>query len=332
MMLRVLRRYRATGADPPFGDPLRAHAGVGMEGYFWRFSHRATGRVIIALCGVNRAADGAWATVALGGHPGGFLRDAAVMHAGADGARLGAWAGDGVFAGSATAVAVDLGPDARLDVTLHDLRPWTRRAFGGVGVAHAIPALSQYWHPYVLGGRVEGSALLGGTAVDLAGWDVYAEKNWGRAGFPERWWWGQAQAFTAPEVCVAFAGGRVGVGPVRLTATALVVRVGRALVRLGHPLLSPVRADVGAEHWRLRGRDATWSVAVEATAPVGAAHVLPVPVPAERRNVHAAHEHLAGTLRVDVRRRGRRVFAGESVLAGLEHGRAEPWVPRAAGA
>ena len=29
----LLSRYRATGADLPFGDPTRAH-GVDMEGYF----------------------------------------------------------------------------------------------------------------------------------------------------------------------------------------------------------------------------------------------------------------------------------------------------------
>ena len=29
--------YRALGADPPFGDPRRAH-GIGFEGYYWRFT------------------------------------------------------------------------------------------------------------------------------------------------------------------------------------------------------------------------------------------------------------------------------------------------------
>jgi hypothetical protein len=297
-----------------------------MEGYFWRFTHRASGRVIVALCGVNRAADGSWATVALVGHPGGFLRDAAVMRAGADPTRLGAWAG-GAFAAGPDRVTIDLGADARLDATLHDVQGWPRRAFGGVGVAHAIPGLSQYWHPHVLGGRVTGRAVLGDTTVDLEGFDVYAEKNWGRAGFPAWWWWGQAQGFARDDACVAFAGGQVRLGPVRTTATAVVVRLGATLVRLSHPVLSPVRADVGPEHWRLRGRGPAWSVDVEAHAPQGAAHLLPVPVPSERRNVLGAHEHLGGRLHLLVRRRGRVVFAGESALAGLEHGSA----PDAAG-
>lgn len=320
-MVRVLSRYRATGADLPFGDPRRAHVGVAMEGYFWRFTDRASGRVIVALCGVNRAADGQWATVALAGHPGGFLRDAAVMRAGADPCGLGAWAA-GAFAGGPERVTIDLGADARLDATLHDVRGWTRRPFGGVGVAHAIPGLSQYWHPHVLGGRVTGRAVLGDAVVDLDGFDVYAEKNWGRAGFPDWWWWGQAQGFERRDVCVAFAGGEVRLGPAQLTATALVVRLGDTLIRLSHPILSPVRADVGPELWCLRGRGATWTVEVDAGAPAGAAHVLPVPLPAQRRNVLAAHEHLGGRLQLTVRRRGRVVFAGESALAGLEHGSA----------
>jgi hypothetical protein len=320
--MRAYRAYRATGADPPFGDPRRAHDGVAMEGYFWRFTHAATGRVVVALCGVNRAAGGHWATVALAGHPNHFLRQAAVMEASADPDRLGAVAA-GAFSGGPRHVRVDLGGDARLDVTLHDLRGWTRRPFGGVGPAHAIPGLSQYWHPHVLGGRVEGRAVLGDDVLDLAGFDVYAEKNWGRGGFPDRWWWGQAQGFDRPDVCVAFAGGDVAfapVHPVRLTASAIVVALGDELIRLGQPLLSPARADVAPGRWHLRARGPVWQVEVTATAPAGAEHVLPVPLPEQRRNVPAARQHLAGRLEVELRRRGRLVYAGASALAGLERG------------
>jgi hypothetical protein len=322
MMHRVLARYRATGADLPFGDPARAHLGVAMEGYFWRFTDAGSGRVIVALCGVNRAGDGPWATVVLAAHPGGVLHEAAVEPAFADPDALGASAGrDGAtFSASRRALAVDLGPDARLEATLHDLHGWPHRAFGGLGVAHAIPGLSQYWHPYVLGGRAAGRAVLGGEELDLAGFEVYAEKNWGRAGFPAWWWWGQAYGFARPDVCVAFAGGEVRLGPVRLTATALVVRLGATVVRLSHPVLTPVRADVGLEHWHLDGRGNGWEIEVRASAPQDAAHVLPVPLPTQRRNVPGAREHLAGRLELRVRRRGREVFAGTSALAGLEHG------------
>ena len=48
--------------------------------------------------------------------------------------------------------------------------------------------------------------------------------------------------------------------------------------------------------------------------------MLPVPLPAERRNVDTDFEHLAGRLRVRVREFGRVIFEGTSELAGLEVG------------
>ena len=112
--------------------------------------------------------------------------------------------------------------------------PWPRRPFGGSGLAHVIPGLGQYWHPHVLGGRATGRAVLGDEVVDLDGADVYAEKNWGR-GFPERWWWGQAHGFERPDVCLAFAGGDVALGP----ATAPRHGAGRPSRRDGDPARRP---------------------------------------------------------------------------------------------
>jgi hypothetical protein len=122
-------------------------------------------------------------------------------------------------------------------------------------------------------------------------------------------------------VCVAFAGGDLAVGPVTVPMTALAVRVGGELIRLGDPVLGPVRTSVGDERWHVRGRSARWSVELEATAPIGDAAILPVPLPAEQRMVPGALEHLAGRMTLEVRRtRGRLVYAGETRLAGLEHG------------
>ena len=76
-----ISRYRRAGADPPWFDPRRYH-GVAMEGYFWRFTHAATGRVAIVMCGVNRSSAGErWAFVGLAVHPGGFFRWAALQDA-----------------------------------------------------------------------------------------------------------------------------------------------------------------------------------------------------------------------------------------------------------
>ena len=317
-MASPLSRYRATGADLPFGDPRRAH-GVAMEGYFWRVTDVERGRVLIALIGVNRARDGQWATLGLAASPGRVLELDAHDGAAADPARLGARAGT-AFAGDEHAVRVRLGA-SELDLRVTDPAGWPRRRFGGSSMFHAVPALNQYWHPWLLGGRAEGRALVGGEEWDLTGAQVYGEKNWGRAGFPDSWWWGQAHGFEDPGACVAFAGGEVTAGPLRTEVTALVVRLpdGR-VVRLGNPGVSPVAASVTDERWVLRGRGHGWRVEVEAEAPLGDAHVLPVPLPEERRNTAGAIEHLAGSLAVTVRRGGRVVGRGTTRLAGLEHG------------
>jgi hypothetical protein len=317
--MSLLRRYREGGATPPFGDLLTAHGGA-MEGYFWRFTQPDSGRVVIALCGINRAPDGNWATLGLAAHPGGFLRTEAHPEGTAHPGRLGALAGS-AFSGGADRVQMDLGRDAQLDVRITPILPWPRRRFGGSSVFQSVPELNQYWHPWLLGGRAEGRAVLGDEVWELDGAQVYGEKNWGRGGFPDSWWWGQAQGFEDPSTCVAFAGGEIHTGPLRTTVTAVVVALpGGRVIRLGNPVTSPIRAHVTDESWSLRGGNRRWSVEIEGNSPLGRAHVLPVPIPAERRNVAGSIEHLAGTLRVTVRARGTVVWEDESALAALEHG------------
>ena len=287
-----------------------------MEGYYWRFADAASGRCIVALCGVCRAPDGVWAVVALAGHPGGFVRWANAPVAAADPGTLGvaAWdaGGAAVLRGSDRRLAVDLGADARLEAVLEGRATWPRRAFGGLGPAHAVPGLPQYWHPWLLHARVRGEAVLGGETISLDGFGAYAEKNWG-ARFPGRWWWGQAGF--GDGALAAFAGGELG-GP--LAATAVVVRTGREVLRFGAPG-GIVTADVGGGEWRLRGRTARYAVELEGSA-AAPPHLLPVPVPAERRAVLRSEHHLGGRLRVVARRGGRVLLREESAVAGLELG------------
>lgn len=318
--MRLHAAYRATGADLPFGNPLAAH-GVAMEGYFWRVTDPSTGRVVVALIGVNRDRRGEhWATLGLAAHPAPFLAHDAHPVGYADPRRLAVSAGS-AFLADERSVRVDLGPRARLDLALTDPAPWPRRRLGGSSGFHVVPALNQYWHPWLLGGRAAGRVVLDDEEWEFDGAQVYAEKNWGRDGFPEEWWWGQAQGFEAPGACVAFAGGLVQAGPLRTEVTALVVRLPDGeVVRLGNPVTSPVRARVTDHTWLLRGRGRGWRIDVEAHAPLDAAHVLPVPLPAERRNTPGALEHLGGSLAVTVRRGHRVVWRGDSSLAGLEHG------------
>jgi tocopherol cyclase len=326
MRATMFAAYRATGADPPWGDP-RGYHGVGMEGYFWRITQPPAGAVVVVLAAVNRdAAGGTWGLVALAAHPGGFVRSATVgrVHADRRGLSLGLQADDGrpVLAARDDRLRVDLGPGARVDVAFEDRVEWpARRAFGGIGAAQALPGLSQYWHPHLLGAHVRGAAHVGDAAIALDGATAYAEKNWGAGGHPPAWWWGQAHAFSREDACVAFAGGRAGLGPLRLPrATAIVVALGGEVLRLVSPP-APLRVAVGASGWRLRARTARHSVEIEGHAGGTAPHVLPVPIPAERgRSEAQSAMHLAGTLHVRVRRGTRTVFAAASALAGLERG------------
>jgi tocopherol cyclase len=312
----MLDAYRRTGADPPFGDP-RGYHGVGMEGHFWRITQPATGAVVVAIVAISRDAGGApWAMASLACHPGGVVRSATLPHAWAAPRGLALRAGDSVAADERS-LRVALGSDAVLDVGFSDPLPWPRRAFGALGPAHAIPGLSQYWHPWLLRARVSGSARIGGDEIDLDGAVAYAEKNWGAGGMPPRWWWGQAHGFDRPDACVAFAGGRAGVGRVRVLASALVVALGNEVSSIVRPPRL-LRVGVDERAWRLSGG----GVEVEGHAEGVAPHLLPVPVPHERRRLDDwAPQHLAGTLRLRVRRRGRTLYEGTSHLAGLELGR-----------
>jgi hypothetical protein len=311
----MLAAYRRTGADPPFGDP-RGYHGVGMEGHFWRITQPATGVVVVAIVAISRDAAGEpWAMASLAAHPGVAVRSATLREAWAAQRGLAFTAGEAIVADERSLrMAFD---DARLEVSFADPLLWPRRAFGALGPAHAIPGLSQYWHPWLLRARVTGCARVGGAEIDLDGAVAYAEKNWGTGGMPPRWWWGQAHGFDRPDVCVAFAGGRAGVGPIRMTATALVVALGsevRTVVRPPRPL----EVAVDERSWRLSGG----GIELEGHADPVSPHLLPVPVPHERRRLDDwAPQHLAATLRLKVRRRGRTLYEGTSHLAGLELGR-----------
>lgn len=285
-----------------------------MEGYFWRVTDVPRRRVLVVLCGVNRHPDGDWATVAVAAEPGAFVRAAVVPGASdsTDGSMVAA--GDGVLTADQHRVRVRLGEDARVDLWLADLVGWPL-ALGGGGVFSALPFLGQYWHPHVLGGAVAGTACLGGEEWVLDGADVYSEKNWG-AGFPERWWWGQAQGFDRRDVCVAFSGGVLTAGPLSASVGGVVVRVGADVIRFAPPLAT-VRTAADGRRWQVSARRPGSRVRIDGWA-VGEPHVLPVPLPSARRNADTDYEHLAGHLSLEVS--GPAHYRGTSHLAGLEIG------------
>ena len=207
--------------------------------------------------------------------------------------------------------------DVALEVELDEVVPWPLR-FGAGGVFSALPFLGQYWQPHVLGGRARGGLRIGTEERTLDGADVYAEKNWG-AGFPDRWWWGQAQGFTEPEVCVAFGGGRLRAGPIGADVTGCVLRRGDTVVRFAPPT-ARVQPTVGGGRWSIVARRPGWRLELDADGGGRTPAVLPVPIPAERRNVDRDLEHLAGHLRLRVHRGRTLVIDDASAWAALEVG------------
>lgn len=323
-MISALAAYRRTGADLPGQDPRPTH-GAEMEGWYWRLTDVARGRVVVALCGINRHPAGAWATVAVAvhhpGRPAPLVRSAAVDGAVASGAEYFVRAGE-VLRADARTLRVDLA-DVHLTVDFPVLAGWPLRLAGG-GVLSAVPFLGQYWHPHDLGGTAAGTLRVGAEEWSLDGATCYAEKNWG-AGFPEHWWWGQAQGFTDPALCVAFGGGRLSAGPLGADVTGCVVRTREDVVRFAPPL-ARVRALVRDGTWRVDARKPGWHAAVAGEAAGRVPALLPVPLPAERRNVDRDVQHLMGRLRVRLWRRGALVVDDGSSLAALEVGSIDPQV------
>ena len=164
--------YRRTGADVPFGDPLPSH-GAEMEGWFWRVTDPASGRVVVALCGVNRHPAGDWATVAVALHPGDIVRSAVLDDARADRAHFALTAGrsaEARFEASADRLRVDL-DDVHLDLRFSGSFEWPK-AFGGGGIFSAVPFLNQYWQPYRLGGTASGGVTFGGSGSGGDQWSL----------------------------------------------------------------------------------------------------------------------------------------------------------------
>ncbi len=288
-----------------------------MEGWFWRLSDPHDGRVVVALCSANRHHDGDWATAAIALHPGGVVRAAAIGGVSADRTRFSVKAQQGSdlvdAGGGQLSMVID---DCELDLTFSDAYQWPK-AFGGGGMFSSVPFLNQYWHPYCLGGKASGTVTHGEQRWTFADATLYCERNWG-SGFPLRWWWGQAHDFGGADVSVAFSGGLLELGPLQREVTGVVVRLGHRVLRITPPALVSCSCD--GQRWQIDARTARYRIELDGRGDGAGPHVLPVPLPAERRNIDTDYEFLAGTLRCRVREWGRTIFSGTSKLAGLEIG------------
>ena len=291
-----------------------------MEGYYWRFADPASGRAIDrAVRRLPRARTGRGRLVALAAHPGGFVRwRDAPRRVGRPATRSASpprRRGGRAARVASGALRLDLGADARLEAALEGRVGWPRRALGGARRrprrARAAAVLASRT---CSAARVRGEALLGGEPRRLDGAEAYAEKNWG-ARVPRALVVGPGRRF-----------GDGGDGRVRRRPAAAGRWPPRALVvRAGGEVAAPARRR-RASHARWprrrraggagRGRRAARSSS-RARPPRAAPHVLPVPVPAERRAVELRSEHhLAGGCAPCVRRGRRVVLREESALAG----------------
>ena len=300
----------------PFGDPLPSH-GTEMEGWFWRLSDPSDGRVVVALCSANRHPEGDWSTAAIALHPGGVVRSAAIDGVSADRSRFSvvARAGADFVEANGERLAMAIG-DSAVDLILTREFRWPK-AFAGGGVVSSVPFLNQYWHPYRLGAKASGTVTCGEQTWRFTDAPLYCERNWG-AGFPRRWWWGQAHDFGEADVSVVFSGGLLEFGPLRREVTGVVVRLQDRVLRITPPAW--VSSSCDGRRWRVDARSARYRVELDGRGDGAGPHVLPVPLPAERRNVDTDYEYLAGTLRCTVREWGRLIFDGTTQLAGLEIG------------
>ena len=81
-----------------------------------------------------------------------------------------------------------------------------------------------------------------------------------------------------------------------------------------------VRSDITPDRWSIDARSPRYRIQLEGSGLGITPHVLPVPIPDERRNVDRDFEHLAGRLHCTLHRRGQLIFDATSHLAGLEIG------------
>ena len=229
----------------------------------------------------------------LAAHPGGAVRSATLPDAWA--APRGWSCARGMrFAADERSLSVDLGEDGRLRSPSPSPLPWPRRAFGALGPAQVVPGPEPVLAPVAAARAGERQRRAWATqTIDLDGAVAYAEKNWGAGGMPPAWWWGQAHGFDRPDVCVAFAGGRAGLGPLRATATALVVAVGDEVRTVVRPL-RPLRVGVDERGWRLAGGGIEVAGARRRRRPAPAAGARPARAPAPGRlGAPAPHGHSA---------------------------------------
>ena len=223
------------------------------------------------------------------------------------------------FAADERSLHVDLCEDGRLDVDL--LRPAAlaaarvRRARAGAGRAWPQPVLAPVAPARA---RSAGSARVGDATIDLDGAVGLRREELGRGRHAAGVVVGPGARLRPTPTCAspspAGAPAWAASGPRRRRSWWPSATRCAASCAPCARCASPSTSAAGA--WPAAG------IEVEAHADGVAPHLLPVPVPHERRRLDDwAPQHLTGSLRLSVRRGGRTLYEGTSALAGLERGR-----------
>ena len=80
------------------------------------------------------------------------------------------------------------------------------------GWLSALPVFEPHYQILMAHGLASGHVTVDGMRTEFANAPAYAEKNWGGAGFPSKWFWTQCNAFpAAPGVSVTATGANRGV-------------------------------------------------------------------------------------------------------------------------
>ena len=285
-----------------------------FEGYFWRIVAPASGVVVVALSGVCRAPDGPWALEHARGASGRFrahARSRATATADPRGVRRARRSA--CCAATRAALAVDMGPDARPRVTLHDAVPWPRRAFGALGPrarrsrrcrSTGIRSCSQP--------ACAASVRAGDARRSISTAPSATPRRTGASGFPGRWWWGHAATFGDGRLGVVRRRPRARCSAATVAPTAVVVRLGGRVIALAPPL-ARTRVALGDGAWRLRTRGRGYDVEIEGDGRRRAARTsCSCPSPASGAASCARSQHLAGRLALRVRRGRRLLYDGRS--------------------
>src|SRR5688500_15506078 len=141
----LLERWRATGADLPFGDPGPFH-GAPLEGWFWRLADPRRDLAVTGVCGVLRRS---CAEVVIAVHP---RRDVCEVRT--------PWPPGRAYAATGAVLRAEV-EELAVEAAIDPGPPLRGSLWPALGPAHLLPRFPQYWAPLLAGTVREGELTIG---------------------------------------------------------------------------------------------------------------------------------------------------------------------------